>query len=123
MQQQSSSKGVFIALGIIVIATFMLYFYFEGKPTDNDSVLDVSSSVESTAVLAKSRNVLTLLNQIRTLEIKTAIFDSSIYKNLVDYTIEIPEQPVGRFNPFASMSTPVTSPSAGARISLPLNTR
>ena len=45
--------------------------------------------------------VLSLLNQINSLKIDTSIFNSLVYRSLVDYSITIPEQNVGRPNPFA----------------------
>lgn len=103
-QKQSKPKGTIIALIIIVIVAFLLYFYYKGSPRE-----DSTSSLESSGILLEGgedaqvigTRVLTLLNQINSLKIDANIFNSAVYKSLVDYTITIPEQAVGRVNPFA----------------------
>ncbi|HEY9583932.1 MAG TPA: hypothetical protein VJI66_03160 [Candidatus Paceibacterota bacterium] len=101
-QNKPKSKGTAIALIVIIIIALFLYFYYKGSPdTDTASSLE-SSNIEGLedAQVIGSR-VLILLNQINALKIDASVFNSAIYESLVDYTIAIPEQPVGRPNPFA----------------------
>ena len=104
-QQQSSSKGTVIVLIIIIIITLSLFFYFKGKPTDNSisslEVLGGQTDADSAQAKVASDKVIILLNQINALKIDGAIFKSAVYKSLVDYTVAVPEQNVGRPNPFA----------------------
>jgi hypothetical protein len=112
MQQKSPSKGTFIALIIIVIVSLLLYFYYKGAPSDSStSSIETVGTPESSDAQAASARVIALLNQISSLKIDPAIFNSAVYKSLVDYSITIPEQPVGRVNPFA--------PTAGSVVSSP----
>ncbi len=101
MQQQSPSKGTFIALILIVLVSLGIYFYYKGTPTDTGSSLTTSSTVASVGAQAAATRVLMLLNTINSLKIDGEIFKSPVYNSLVDYTITIPEQNVGRPNPFA----------------------
>lgn len=101
MQQKSSSKGTFIAVIIIALLSLGAYFYFKGEPVDYSTSLETVGTPESTEALVASNRVLSLLNQISSLEIDPSIFDSAVYNSLVDYTIAVPEQNVGRPNPFA----------------------
>ena len=101
-QNKPKSKGTAIALVVIVIIALLLYFYFKGSPdTDSASSLESSNAegLEDAQVIGS--RVLPLLNQINALKIDASVFNSAVYKSLVDYTIAIPEQPVGRSNPFS----------------------
>jgi hypothetical protein len=102
MQKNSPSKGTFISLAIIVAVALLLYFYTKGEPSDASiSSLSSETSEESASAQEASNRVITLLNKINSLNIDTEFFASPAYKSLVDYTIAIPDQPVGRTNPFA----------------------
>ncbi len=102
MQKNTPSKGTFVALIIIVVVALGLYFYFQGNPsTDATSSLDTPASPESVQAQEDGARVLSLLNEIKSLQIDDSIFRSAVYKSLVDYSIQIPEQSVGRSNPFA----------------------
>lgn len=101
MQQKNLSKGTFIALILIVVVSLGLFFYFKGSPVDSTSSLTTSDSFESADAQAAADRVLSLLNQISSLRIDDSIFKSAVYQSLVDYTIAIPEQNVGRVDPFA----------------------
>jgi uncharacterized protein YpmS len=107
-QQPKSSKKTFIILIIIIVIALLIYFYTMGNPTENSSLVQTNTAGSQDAQNVGSR-VLVLLNQINSLKIDSAIFTSATYKSLVDYSIVIPEQPVGRQNPFAPIpgSAPV----------------
>lgn len=120
MQEKNSSKGTWIALIVIILVALGLYFYFKGSPTDTFSSLQTSGTPESIEAQEAATRVLVLLNQISSLRINDSIFQSAVYKSLVDYTITVPEQPVGRENPFAPISGDVVNSSS---IRLPSGTR
>ncbi len=102
MQQKSPSKGTFIALGVIALVALALFFYYKGNPSDGSlSSVNTITTPESSEAKIASDKILILLNQISQLQIKDSIFKSAVFNSLVDYSITIPEQPVGRANPFA----------------------
>lgn len=106
---------------LIIVVALGLYFYFKGDPDDTSiSSLEAEVSVESTEALEKSARILSLLNQINSLKIDASIFESAVYKTLVDYTITIPEQDVGRPNPFAPI--PGSAPQSSS-LTLPSTAR
>lgn len=105
MQQQQSSKKTFLILIVIIAVALGAYFYFKGEPDDSSiSSLEAQNSPETADAQAVGIRVLSLLNQINSLKIDASIFESAVYKTLVDYTITIPEQNVGRPNPFAPIA-------------------
>jgi flagellar basal body-associated protein FliL len=102
MQQQTSSKTPLIIIILLVIVAIGAYFYFIGTPnTNTTSSISQVTPLESANAEEVGSRVLFLLNQINSLKIDTSIFSSTVYRSLVDYTISIPEQNVGRPNPFA----------------------
>ncbi len=108
MKPQSSSKKTIIAVVIAVIVLALVYFYFSAGEPDTEI-----SALQTQAANVDGTRVLSLLNQIKSLHIDTKIFESSAYRSLVDYSVEIPETPVGRPNPFAPLpGVPVTPTGA-----------
>lgn len=99
-QKSFSKKGLLIVIVLLVVGAGA-YFYFQGAPTDTGSSLSSSRTEENVEAAAVGTRVLSLLNQINSLKIDTSIFNSLVYRSLVDYSITIPEQNVGRPNPFA----------------------
>ena len=87
---------------VIILAAIIAYFYYIGGNTAANSSLETSQET-SDAQLAGSR-VLSLLNQIKSLKIDTSLFSDPTYQTLRDYTVAIPQEEVGRPNPFAPIS-------------------
>lgn len=111
----SSTKTVIVFVAILIIGGLM-YFYTLGGPTD-ESINSIDQTAvagdESTRIVAAK--VLTLLNQINSLNIDKTLFDDPLYAILLDHTVAIPAQNVGRANPFAPYYTPVVTPTGGGR--------
>jgi len=100
MKQEQSKKPLLI-IGIIIVIAAIVFFYFSGSPTrETDSLLAEQTNVE---VEVASARVLGLLNQVQSLKIDQALFQSAVYRSLRDYSVAIPEQNVGRPNPFAPL--------------------
>ncbi len=98
MNPGTSKKKIFIIVGIIALVGLAYLYISGGKEPAAQGLL--SEQVTPEATLASGR-VLQLLNQIQALHIDGSIFTDPAYQTLVDYTVVIPEQGVGRPNPFA----------------------
>jgi hypothetical protein len=90
----SKNKSWIWVLVIVIIAGLAYYFYSNSTPTplvsaSSDTVVDTQ--------------VISLLNQISTLQIDSSIFNDPGYKTLRDYSVAIPSDNVGRPNPFAPL--------------------
>lgn len=104
--QNTSSKKTFIIIIVIVLIAIGYYFYSKGGESVNtDSLLSTQEINPETQIVGSK--VLSLLNQISSLKIDPSLFTSASYKSLVDYTIAVPEQNIGRPNPFAPLNGPV----------------
>lgn len=94
----SSSSHTLTILGVVVgIVAILAYFYFQGsRDPGSSSALQVQVGGDDVG-LATIR----LLEQIQTVQIDSSFFSDPAYKALLDYSVAIPPQNVGRPNPFA----------------------
>lgn len=80
----------------MVLAAVVVYLYFLGDkgPTADSLLIGTDAGGIGSVELS-------LLNQMKSLQIDTTLFRDPAYKALVDYTVAIEPEPVGRPNPFA----------------------
>ncbi len=97
--KSSSTKSIIIFIAVIVVAGLLFFYFLGNKTPDSNSSIDTEGGSSETQIAGA--RVLTLLNQVSSLKIDKSLFDSASYRSLVDYTVNIPEQNVGRPNPFA----------------------
>jgi flagellar basal body-associated protein FliL len=100
MNNQSSKKNIIIISAIVIIALVGIFYFMGGTPVPTDDSLLSSDSGANNQV---GTRVLSLLNQIESLRIDTSLFTGAAYQTLVDYSVDIPPQDVGRPNPFAPL--------------------
>jgi len=100
-QSSSNKKTWIIGISIVVVLGGIWYFYTSGGSGSSTSQLVSSSPGGDDATAVVGANVLGILNSISSINIDTSIFSSEAYQSLVDYSIAVPAQPVGRPNPFA----------------------
>lgn len=97
MKQKSSMKS-WIIVGIVIFVAIVVYYgFFSGSNIQPDTG---SLEIQPEGELVGAQ-VLNLLNQIQSLKIDKTFFESAAYQSLTDYTVAIPDQGVGRTNPFA----------------------
>lgn len=98
-----SKKTIIFIIVILVLA--LVYFYFAGGEAPAATLLTGTGSGGVGAV------ELSLLNQMKSLQIDTSLFKDPAYVSLIDYSVAITPQNVGRPNPFAPI-TGVPNPFA-----------
>jgi hypothetical protein len=98
MQKTGSKKNIIIIIAIVILAV-IVYFYFKGgeKPVDSDTLVQAVDPEFS----QRSEKLLSLLAQVQSIKIDVQFFKSPLYQSFVDHSVEIPEQEVGRDDPFA----------------------
>lgn len=84
---------------VLVILAVIVYFYFKGgeKPASTDGLVPAIDPEFS----QRSEKLLSLLAQVQSIKIDVQFFKSPLYQSFVDHSVEIPEQEVGRDDPFA----------------------
>lgn len=96
----SSTKTVIIFIAILLIGVLM-YFYTLGGANDSSiSSLEGQGMIGNEDSQIIGARVLSILNQINSIKIDKTIFDNPIYSILLDHSVEIPPQNVGKVNPF-----------------------
>ena len=93
MKPSGISKNTIIIV-VVVALIALAYFYFEGGSAPTTSGIESSNA-------SIGQSELQLLNQVENLNIDTNFFTDKAYSSLIDYTVEIPREGVGRPNPFA----------------------
>lgn len=87
-----------IVLAVIVILVGGAYFYFQGSNSDTQSLLE-SVDGGSEASQAEAR-LLGLLSDLREIDLDQSLFESEAFTSREDFSIELPDEPIGRNNPF-----------------------
>ncbi|MDE2188767.1 MAG: hypothetical protein KGJ35_03520 [Patescibacteria group bacterium] len=117
-QHSSNNKTtVIIAIVLLVVLVGGWYFYKSGSSSQGSSAL-VSSSAGSYGTNqsngAIGADVLSILQSVSSIRIDSNFFNDPSYQSLVDYSITVPPQSVGRVNPFAPVGSSGIVNSASA---------
>ncbi len=118
MQKSSSKKPLLIIIAVIIVA-LGFYFYTSGEATNSDLGL-LTSGAPVTPTSEAGERVLVLLRQVKGLKIDTTFFKTPAYSSLVDHTVPIYPQNIGKPNPFYSRAASVTAPAQTSTQRLPL---
>jgi hypothetical protein len=105
-------KSTIIIIAVVVIAGLVYFYFMGGSGSTDDAALQTEQNPE---VEIAAGRVLSLLNQIRSLQIDTDLFNNAAYRTLRDYSVAIPPQNVGRLNPFAPIPGAANRSAGGTR--------
>jgi len=101
MNTKSSSNKKTLIIGIIIIVVLAGVWYFYTKGSSGSPTSQLVSSTPNAATAIVGTNVLAVLNSVSSIHIDVGLFSTPAYQSLVDYSITVPAQEVGRQNPFA----------------------
>ena len=93
MQSLKNNTGIIVSI-IIFVAAIWIYKSFFGS-TDVIT-LDTSGQVMGSDILQLNSN-------LQTVTLDKTLFGTTAYKSLVDFSTTVPQQPIGRSNPFAAL--------------------
>lgn len=111
------SKTPVIIFIVIVVIALIVYFYYSGKPNDSSTTSLVSNDPNYADTIKRSAEILSLLNQVNSIKIDPRIFQGNVFKSLVDHTVIVPPQNVGKANPFAPFGGFVATPAGTKKTS------
>ena len=100
--------GAGVAL-LLAIYVYMTYF----------SNTSTAALVASDASASLSQNLLVTLQNLHTIKLDNSVFSDPAFQSLTDFGVVIPQQAVGRRNPFVPISAGTGSASSGT-VSVPL---
>ena len=129
MQSPSSKKNLIIVIVVLIIAAGA-YFYMSGSTTNNDAGLTanvpgINGGPAQAGTSEVGTRVLVLLKQVNGLKIDATFFKSQAYSSLVDHTVPIYDQNIGKTNPFIYRSAPVviTQATTSSKSATPAKSR
>ena len=96
-----NKKTLYTIGGLVVIVILFWLFMRGGGDSDVDSALTEVASDPVELIIG--REMLSALDQMKSVKLDNKFFDSKAYSSLRDFTVEIPKQPIGRRDPFAEI--------------------
>jgi hypothetical protein len=103
MSSFSTIKKVIIVIVVIALGGG-IFFVVKGSGGEATPAL-LRASSESQADNLLGRELLTVLAQLKSVQLDETFFNSDVFNNLHNFGQDIPKQEVGRNNPFAAVGT------------------
>ncbi len=91
MKSLKEHKGKIIALIIFLLVIFVYKLLF----SSNEELIESGASAQNIG-----QDIIALNASISRINLDSPLFNSRPFKNLIDFTVTVPPQPVGRNNPF-----------------------
>jgi hypothetical protein len=107
---QPNNKKKILIIAIVVVIVIAGYMFLKDDAPEASETLSVAPTDDTIG-----GDILPLLYQLKSLQLDTTIFRDPAFATLQDYSIEIPDQPQGRENPFA----PIGARAVGTTTQLP----
>lgn len=101
-----------LAILVILIIMFIYYYYFSGRnknsePVNNVIAVSGSGINEMQAVGTESGSeggeIVEILGRLKAIKMDTNFFQNESFNSLIDNSVELVPEPVGRINPFAPL--------------------
>ncbi len=105
-------KKIILTIVILILA-FFLYSSFFGKESSDGELL-TSSNQQPTANQVVGTEIVSALNQIESLKLSRDIFEDPVFQSLIDRSEPLPEEPVGKLNPFSPIGSAVIRQNTSA---------
>lgn len=108
---QKNKMVIAVAAGaLVLLGGYFAFFGGQDTPLLQTTSGDTASPV--------TRELLLTLGDLRAVRLDESVFANTVFRDLVDFGIEIPLQPIGRRNPFEALSStpkPRTATTTPAR--------
>lgn len=102
MTKKARTILIVIVVGLVGFAAYHFFLKPDVTPIEDTLLLvDDTGMLDSPA----GQEVLSLLSQLRSIQLDTTVFETLVFKSLIDRRVELEEQPMGRSNPFVTVGT------------------
>lgn len=98
---KSKLKKIIIGIVVIIIIFVVYTIFFKADPESN-SLLTSTQKTDGSSILGQE--ILKAINQIKSLDLETSVFDDPVLNSLRDQSEEIIPERTGRPNPFAPLT-------------------
>jgi hypothetical protein len=90
-----------IILGLVVVGAVIAYnVFYLGPNSESDDAGAIRAENQAVASSEIGREIVTTLNRLKSITIDPDFFTEERFQRLVDFSVDIQEQPVGKNNPF-----------------------
>lgn len=96
----SNIKNIIVPLLAVTLAYAGYVFFIQGGTVPNEGAVLTDEVMLRTQVFIERR---ALLN---TVSVDTALFEDPVFRSYRSFSNEIPDEPIGRFNPFSITGIP-----------------
>ncbi|MFA6006810.1 MAG: hypothetical protein WC764_03755 [Candidatus Paceibacterota bacterium] len=108
MQSNKIITGVIVVF-IIAALGFAIYYFVGGSSTGDVSIPGPSAT--DTPEMIASRDFLVVLGKFQNISLSTSTLDDRVFNSLIDESVTLPQEPLGRSNPFAPIGNEVGTTS------------
>jgi len=112
MAKLSSNKNLIAGAIVVIILLIFAYWYFSGSSAPEAPILSGTATVGS-------NDLLSTLNELKSLSLDSSIFQRPAFKALSNETVILPTVVSGRANPFAPLPGFVGSAGAVGALAVP----
>ena len=88
-------KIIILVLLVFLVIGFFGFYFFKNEPEP------ILSETTAAAVSLEGQKILSALNELEDIRISREVFDDSVFKDLIDFSLAVNEELKGRPNPFA----------------------
>jgi len=99
-------KHKIIITTVLIIVAFILYVFVTSG--EEEDVLTAEVIVEPTEGTLIEKNLVALLLDLQSIDLDDALFQSQVFRGLIDFGQELAPHPIGRPNPFAPIGVDAT---------------
>ena len=111
MQESSNTKKIAIAGGVLILFVGLIYFFFFNKGAEMIVQFDEFGNPTSAQVVGQ--DLIDISNELEKVSLDANLFANKAFINLIDFSIVLRDEPVGKSNPFKA----VNSAGGGTRTS------
>jgi len=104
------------ALFVIVVLGLALFYFAGDGMTDSRTLSVAGPNATDTPAIVAGRDFLVVLNKFERIKLSTSTLEDRVFLSLKDQSVTLPEEPLGRSNPFDVLGAKTgTSSGSGNR--------
>jgi len=111
MQESSNTKKIAITASVLLLLAGAIYFFFFNS--GGTSTVQFDEFGNPTGAQVVGQDLIDISNQLEKVSLDANLFANQAFINLIDFSIVLRDEPVGKKNPFQA----VNSTAGGTRTS------
>jgi len=103
MEESSNTKKIAIIATLILLVVLGAYFFFFRTPEPIELFDEFGNPTGAEVV---GQDLINISNQLEKVSLDANLFKNQTFINLIDFSITLPNEPVGKKNPFQGVNAP-----------------